>query len=173
RPAGPEDARRDSLLRRRRHPERPRPRRADGGAQRRRDDLDSRPWTTPRKRGNLLSTARCSAVASPPASSLRLNCSGRSMATQERHRGRLIDHSGLVVRDLAASKNFYCAIGAVLEIPLGGGDDRNFWADDLFVSSPDSKETQGELTGRDRKSTRLNSSHVKISYAVFCLKKKI
>src|SRR5690606_42121052 len=27
--------------------------------------------------------------------------------------------------------------------------------------------------GADRKSTRLNSSHVKISYAVFCLKKKI
>src|SRR5690606_41734802 len=26
--------------------------------------------------------------------------------------------------------------------------------------------------GEDRKSTRLNSSHVKISYAVFCLKKK-
>src|SRR5690606_42152735 len=26
---------------------------------------------------------------------------------------------------------------------------------------------------RDRKSTRLNSSHVKISYAVFCLKKKM
>src|SRR5690606_39982019 len=26
---------------------------------------------------------------------------------------------------------------------------------------------------RDRKSTRLNSSHVKISYAVFCLKKTI
>src|SRR5690606_40701282 len=27
-------------------------------------------------------------------------------------------------------------------------------------------------TSSDRKSTRLNSSHVKISYAVFCLKKK-
>src|SRR5690554_7285578 len=27
--------------------------------------------------------------------------------------------------------------------------------------------------GEDRKSTRLNSSHVRISYAVFCLKKKI
>src|SRR5690349_23627311 len=26
--------------------------------------------------------------------------------------------------------------------------------------------------GQDRKSTRLNSSHVEISYAVFCLKKK-
>src|SRR5690625_5395120 len=29
-----------------------------------------------------------------------------------------------------------------------------------------------DLTERDRKSTRLNSSHVAISYAVFCLKKK-
>src|SRR5207302_9442569 len=29
-----------------------------------------------------------------------------------------------------------------------------------------------EQAGPDRKSTRLNSSHVKISYAVFCLKKK-
>src|SRR5690606_41911099 len=31
---------------------------------------------------------------------------------------------------------------------------------------------QGRRGRRDRKSTRLNSSHVKISYAVFCLKKK-
>src|SRR5690606_5569057 len=30
----------------------------------------------------------------------------------------------------------------------------------------------GSAARRDRKSTRLNSSHVKISYAVFCLKKK-
>src|SRR5436309_4294113 len=30
----------------------------------------------------------------------------------------------------------------------------------------------GRNSRRDRKSTRLNSSHVKISYAVFCLKKK-
>src|SRR3712207_6991729 len=29
-----------------------------------------------------------------------------------------------------------------------------------------------EDSGRDRKSTRLNSSHANISYAVFCLKKK-
>src|SRR5688500_19983970 len=28
------------------------------------------------------------------------------------------------------------------------------------------------ITGQDRKSTRLNSSHLVISYAVFCLKKK-
>src|SRR5436305_14867000 len=30
----------------------------------------------------------------------------------------------------------------------------------------------GDTIGLDRKSTRLNSSHVRISYAVFCLKKK-
>src|SRR5438067_9286022 len=29
-----------------------------------------------------------------------------------------------------------------------------------------------QMEGEDRKSTRLNSSHVSISYAVFCLKKK-
>src|SRR3712207_8111758 len=29
-----------------------------------------------------------------------------------------------------------------------------------------------DLSSRDRKSTRLNSSHANISYAVFCLKKK-
>src|SRR3712207_7863290 len=29
-----------------------------------------------------------------------------------------------------------------------------------------------DITARDRKSTRLNSSHANISYAVFCLKKK-
>src|SRR5690349_23578698 len=32
---------------------------------------------------------------------------------------------------------------------------------------------ESEIKSRDRKSTRLNSSHVEISYAVFCLKKKI
>src|SRR3712207_7020585 len=36
---------------------------------------------------------------------------------------------------------------------------------------PDAAETPPALGG-DRKSTRLNSSHANISYAVFCLKKK-
>src|SRR5690606_39898263 len=34
------------------------------------------------------------------------------------------------------------------------------------------RELQEQQNTADRKSTRLNSSHVKISYAVFCLKKK-
>src|SRR6267378_1095450 len=34
------------------------------------------------------------------------------------------------------------------------------------------RTSRGKRCGGDRKSTRLNSSHVEISYAVFCLKKK-
>src|SRR5690606_40250729 len=34
------------------------------------------------------------------------------------------------------------------------------------------KQAETQSKAGDRKSTRLNSSHVKISYAVFCLKKK-
>src|SRR3712207_7796530 len=36
----------------------------------------------------------------------------------------------------------------------------------------DEVAAQRDHEGRDRKSTRLNSSHANISYAVFCLKKK-
>src|SRR5690606_41949946 len=40
------------------------------------------------------------------------------------------------------------------------------------VSTVECFTKSGRLSKPDRKSTRLNSSHVKISYAVFCLKKK-
>jgi catechol 2,3-dioxygenase-like lactoylglutathione lyase family enzyme len=70
------------------------------------------------------------------------------METQELHRGRLIDHIQLVVRDLAAAQKFYTAIFDVLNIPLGGTGDTFFWADELFVSTPDSEAAQGVLTGR-------------------------
>src|SRR3712207_8359525 len=39
-------------------------------------------------------------------------------------------------------------------------------------SSPPCSLSYAEEPRRDRKSTRLNSSHANISYAVFCLKKK-
>src|SRR5438045_5533650 len=45
---------------------------------------------------------------------------------------------------------------------------RSFSADTTIVVKP----RMGGLTTIDRKSTRLNSSHLGISYAVFCLKKK-
>jgi catechol 2,3-dioxygenase-like lactoylglutathione lyase family enzyme len=70
------------------------------------------------------------------------------METQELHRGRLIDHLQLVVRDLAASRRFYAAALAVLDIPIGGEGDGYFWADELFISSADSKAALGSFTGR-------------------------
>jgi catechol 2,3-dioxygenase-like lactoylglutathione lyase family enzyme len=70
------------------------------------------------------------------------------METQELHRGRLIDHLQLVVRDLPASQRFYEAIFKVLDIPIGGTGDSYFWADELFVSTAASEAAQGELTGR-------------------------
>lgn len=70
------------------------------------------------------------------------------METQELHRGRLIDHLQLVVRDLDASQRFYGAVFKVLEIPMGGTGNDYFWADELFVSTADSEAAQGQLTGR-------------------------
>src|SRR3712207_6866908 len=41
-----------------------------------------------------------------------------------------------------------------------------------FVAEPAPREYAQRSLSADRKSTRLNSSHANISYAVFCLKKK-
>jgi catechol 2,3-dioxygenase-like lactoylglutathione lyase family enzyme len=70
------------------------------------------------------------------------------METQQLHRGRLIDHIQIVVDDLAASRRFYEAIFNVLGIPIGGSAADYFWADELFVSSADSRAAQGQTTGR-------------------------
>lgn len=70
------------------------------------------------------------------------------METQLLHRGRLIDHIQLVVRDLAATRRFYEAVFEVLGVPIGGGGDSYFWADELFVSTADSAAAEGRLTGR-------------------------
>ena len=70
------------------------------------------------------------------------------MEAQELHRGRLIDHIQLVVRDIEASRRFYKAVFAVLDIPVGGDERDYFWADELFVSTVDSEAAAGKLTGR-------------------------
>src|SRR5438067_11431329 len=46
-------------------------------------------------------------------------------------------------------------------------DSESCFVTDFETASDDVSDSE-----RDRKSTRLNSSHVSISYAVFCLKKK-
>src|SRR5437773_3523717 len=53
---------------------------------------------------------------------------------------------------------------------LGRGSDRDVRAG--RQDPPAQPDLARRLRARDRKSTRLNSSHITISYAVFCLKKK-
>src|SRR6266496_3488248 len=50
--------------------------------------------------------------------------------------------------------------------------DRDRAAQQAFHRALQQERQPDEAVRRDRKSTRLNSSHVEISYAVFCLKKK-
>src|SRR3712207_8345412 len=62
-------------------------------------------------------------------------------------------------------------------LPQGGSvgfelfDKTSFGQTDFVQNLNYQRALEGELS-RDRKSTRLNSSHANISYAVFCLKKK-
>src|SRR5215216_2183292 len=72
--------------------------------------------------------------------------SGHGLIDRELQHRRTSGHAG-------GSRRLRCAIP-----PASGGGDR-VWSD-------------GRGNRRDRKSTRLNSSHQIISYAVFCLKKK-
>src|SRR2546426_8472674 len=69
---------------------------------------------------------------------------------------RIDPRGGLVVR------------GGPLEIGLLLGQDEA----DVRVHQGALVDPPAEVRFRDRKSTRLNSSHLVISYAVFCLKKK-
>src|SRR5436305_11745609 len=59
--------------------------------------------------------------------------------------------------------------------PAGAGSDTHRpdpHARNLLRPSGRVDEHEAAVDDKDRKSTRLNSSHVRISYAVFCLKKK-
>src|SRR6266480_6528404 len=55
-------------------------------------------------------------------------------------------------------------------LPIGEGRGRE--AADQQHAQKDRRAMSGPRSLADRKSTRLNSSHMSISYAVFCLKKK-
>src|SRR2546426_12025378 len=80
--------------------------------------------------------------------------------------------------DTATTEIYTLSLHDALPISLGGGKA-------VIIGDPRRMKTEGllrafgravdGLNGRyltDRKSTRLNSSHLVISYAVFCLKKK-
>jgi catechol 2,3-dioxygenase-like lactoylglutathione lyase family enzyme len=59
------------------------------------------------------------------------------MEAHQLHRGRLIDHVHLVVRDLAASRRFYAAVLGALGRRIEGEGEHYFFSDELFVSTPD------------------------------------
>ena len=86
------------------------------------------------------------------------------MELQELHRGRLIDHIQLVVRDLSAAQRFYTAIFESLNIPISGTGDGFFWADELVVSASDSEAAQGILTGRHHLAFQAQSPRIVDSF---------
>ena len=69
------------------------------------------------------------------------------MGAMQLHRGRLIDHVQLVVKDLAASRRFYEAGLGVLNIPFGGEGEGFCWFDELAISTADSPAAAGKPTG--------------------------
>src|SRR5207244_10540842 len=62
--------------------------------------------------------------------------------------------------------------GADQQVIALDGDQPAGGDDDLRLAVGGRHVRRGDAVGEDRKSTRLNSSHQIISYAVFCLKKK-
>src|SRR3712207_7040152 len=67
------------------------------------------------------------------------------------------------------------AAGVVEKSEVGAFDEHGKAGADVDGMDPESAgggRVRGRRDDRDRKSTRLNSSHANISYAVFCLKKK-
>src|SRR2546426_5907323 len=66
------------------------------------------------------------------------------------------------------------SLADVRRAPTGPLDSRNGSQDPAHIlfTSGSTGTPKGVVITQDRKSTRLNSSHLVISYAVFCLKKK-
>src|SRR5439155_25120857 len=78
-----------------------------------------------------------------------------SVRDGDRHRGDSIDPQGAVRSGLDRRRQLACQASL------------------RHVAASHPHARQHSLARQDRKSTRLNSSHVAISYAVFCLKKEI
>src|SRR5207248_1217298 len=95
---------------------------------------------------------------------------------------RTVENSTLLLHGFAQEEDAEHTFRVMEELCDAGFDEGNRYRvyrplalmreDCLVVSSGRPGTSVAELVDRDRKSTRLNSSHRTISYAVFCLKKK-
>src|SRR5699024_12493031 len=104
-----------------------------------------------------------------------------SHATPTAHPHTLSLHDALPICEQISKKrkNFHYTENSVPH-PKGGAEQRSLVEaaelDIIALSACQKSKREVHLIDkvalRDRKSTRLNSSHVSISYAVFCLKKK-
>src|SRR5436305_10018758 len=111
--------------------------------------------------GEAYGVRRVCAAWGMPRSSFYAARTVSAAPTPGRRRGPrpVVDDAGLleaIRRDLDRS-------------PFSGEGHRKVWA---RLRALDGLRVGRDRVLRDRKSTRLNSSHVRISYAVFCLKKK-
>src|SRR5688572_5381078 len=97
------------------------------------------------------------------------------------HAGGLPDSLYLRLRTLKFAGSYGASIPSALKISMDEAATPRitsacgfaFSARILAVMTPvESRTNLRSMFGLDRKSTRLNSSHSQISYAVFCLKKK-
>src|SRR5687768_18332366 len=85
-------------------------------------------------------------------------------------RSTLFPYTTLFRSQTGAWEAISAGSNALVVAPTGSGKTRAafLWSLDRLAAAPVPDDAQR----RDRKSTRLNSSHGYISYAVFCLKKK-
>src|SRR5690625_6208708 len=89
----------------------------------------------------------------------------REKASRHAHRDLYLDPSGNVIPRLSLDGHLAAGVPGTVH----GMVELHQWKGSLSWK----ELIQPSIDLADRKSTRLNSSHVAISYAVFCLKKKI
>src|SRR5690625_6346019 len=88
-----------------------------------------------------------------------------TLTNQQGMKVRLLNYGGIITEIVVPNKD-----GVMENVVLGFKDYADYENNENFFGA-----ITGRVAGRiqkDRKSTRLNSSHVAISYAVFFLKKK-
>src|SRR5690242_20866653 len=81
-------------------------------------------------------------------------------------------HDALPIFYMSANMFDYAASGSFQNVRLYAFNKAQMYAGAATIQVVSFDAPSSEFTLLDRKSTRLNSSHMSISYAVFCLKKK-